>query len=192
MTRRVYRLIGYAIRSTLAAACVMGGYGCQKSVEDSDATIDKPPISEKDPKADRPLVQFPQHLQTNEPSLNQFIVSALQTCATGDYDAFRQLFGSSFKPPGPADFERIWYQVQSVEVISVHAGQEEPPEYYVHATVKLRIPDRRDREKRDVVVAVVREADEWRMAQAPKEAIHKVLVVDSQPATESSPSGDVP
>jgi hypothetical protein len=159
----------------------MGGCECQRSA-DEDVSIEVPKITDKDPNANRPLVYFPSRCQTEDITLNKFIEQALVVCAQGDYDGFRQLFGTSFTPPSKTDFERIWYNVVNVEVVSTHPGKQEPPEYYVHAVVRLREPDRRNRSQRDAVVAIFKEADEWRMAPPSKEFVRKVLMADSQPA----------
>ena len=160
---------------------VIGGCECQRSAE-KETNLEPPPIIEKDPNADRPMVNFPGQCRTKDAVLNKFIEQAVTICAQGDYEGFRQLFSTSFSPPSKAEFERIWYEVQSVDIVSTHPGKEDPPEYYVHATVRLRKPDSHGRKQREAVVAVFKEADEWRMAPPAKEFVRKVLMADSQPA----------
>ena len=137
----------------LSVGGVIGGCACQRSTEE-DTNIDPPSISKKDPKADRPLVNFPGSCRTEDAALNKFIEQAVTICAQGDYEGFRQLFSTSFSPPSKAEFERVWYSVQSVDIVSIHTGNEDPPDYYVHAVVRLREADRHGRKQRDAVVAV--------------------------------------
>lgn len=181
--RRFRQPLTWVALAALTAFGSIGGCRCQGSV-DENTSIDARPLGEEDPEAPRPTVHFPSYCRMQDPALNKFIEAALETCATGDYDKFRLLFGTEFTPPAASDFERIWKGVQSVEIISVRAGPQEPPEYYVHAMVRLRKPDRRERDKRDAVVAVFKEGTEWRMAPPPKEIIHQIMIADSQPATQ--------
>jgi hypothetical protein len=86
-------------------------------------------------------------------------------------------------PPSHDDFKRIWAGVGEVAVVSVHRTKEEPPQYFVHAIVKLRQEDSLKRTKRDIVVRVYKELEEWRISGAPKEIQRKILIADSQPAS---------
>jgi hypothetical protein len=160
---------------------IIGGCECKKGVEET-ATIDMPSISQENPSADRPVVQVPSHCKTKDPVLNQFIQTTLKSCAEGDYDSFRQACSTSFTPPSYDDFKRLWHGVEGITVVSVYQTPEESPKYFVHATVHLRKPDSRERDKREAVVVIFKEAGDWRMAPPPKEIARKVLLADSQPA----------
>jgi hypothetical protein len=169
----------------LTVGGVIGGCECQRSTEE-DTNLERPPLAKSDPKASPPKVNFPSHCRTEDTVLNQFIEQAMTICAKGDYEGFRQLFSTSFAPPGRAEFDRVWYEVESVDIVSTHLGKPDPPEYYVHAVVQLRQADRRGRKQRDVVVAIFKEANEWRMAPPSKDYVRRVMLADSQPAQADS------
>lgn len=162
-----------------------GTPGCDRTEEEIDTNLGPAPLIDR-PNAVPPTVQFPPQLQTSDPTLNLFIENALDVCARGDYAGFRLLFASTYTPPIESDFQRIWAGVKSVQIVSVHADPKERDQYYVHAVVQLRAPDARQRTKRDAIVAVQREGGEWRLSPPPKEVVHKILVIDSRPADETS------
>src|SRR5205814_8947672 len=141
------------------------------SSQDEDNSIDQPPLSSSDPAAKRPVVYFPSDIRAkiDDISLNKFVEDTLTICASGDYDRFRQLFGPSYTPPDKSDFDKIWYNVKNVQVVSVHADAKEPPDYYVHAWVDLRQPDAHHRTRRDAIVAVVKQEGRWRLFRAPND-----------------------
>jgi len=182
-------------RIALAAGLIAAGsFSCQKeAATDDEGIIDYKPIAEQDPDADQPMVEFPAATLTDDASLNQFISDALKICAIGDYDKFRQLFASTHRPPEQDDFKRIWHGVQGVFIQSVHGpvtDRDGQVSWYVHALVRLRKPDSRNRNKRDAVVAVFKEEGEWRMGAAPQGAVRKILAASTQPegAATSRPS----
>jgi hypothetical protein len=159
----------------LLAGCKGDGAGTD------EGSIDQPSLRVLNPDAAAPTVIFPHRLKTDDVTLNEFIHHALEVCAEGDYDKFRELFGTAYRPPGKEQFERVWQGVREVAVVGVYPDRQEPPEYYVHAVVELRKPDRRERTQRDVVVWIFREADEWRMGAAPGEITNRILVASTQP-----------
>jgi hypothetical protein len=169
----------------LLGASGLVALACHKGNETAeDVSMDLPPLAQSTG-TKGPDVHYPDSLKakTPNPELNTFIEEALQICSKGDYDRFRQLFGSNYTPTPRENFERIWKDVQSVEVISVHPDGKEPPNNYaVHVVVQLRKPDNRQKTRRDAVLAVFRENDRWRMGPTSREIWHKVLIADSQPA----------
>ena len=172
----------------------MGGCECGEDVlVKTGGRIDRETIAEKDPQAPRPGVVFPKKALTDDTTLNEFITKALEVCHRGDYDGFRQLFGTAYRPPDQRSFERVWAGVRDITVASIRGpGRETPPEYYAHAVVRLRQPDRKDRQKRDVVVKVFREAGDWRLGEAPKEIVRKILIASSRPADDVSTPEEPP
>lgn len=155
--------------------------GCRGS-EQNEAGLDFEDMVEVQPNAVPPRVHFPAECQQADPSVNEFVSDVLDTCQRGNYDKFCNLFGINEVPPSHDNFQRIWGGVSEVAVRSIHAGPQDPPQYFVHAVVKLRKPDAQKRLQRDVVVRVYKELNEWRISGASKEIIRKVLVADSQPA----------
>ena len=159
--------------------------GCHKSNQQDDNSIDQPPLAQIEPEAKKPTVYFPRGFLTPDIKLNKYIEDALSICASGDYDGFRQLFGPSYSPPNKSDFDKIWHNVKSVQIASIHPDRrKDPPDYYVHAWVDLRQPDAHHRTRRDAIVAVKKDEGQWRLFQAPNDFVHRILVADSQPGEE--------
>jgi hypothetical protein len=176
---------------SIMAAISAGLAGCDRGgdAKTDEGSIDYQPLSQVYPSADEPMVEF--HCLTEDASLNQFINNALKACAEGDYDKFRLIFATSQRPPERDSFGRIWQGVQGVYVQSVHGpypNKENQPTYYVHAMVRLRKPDSKDRTKRDAVVAIFKEGNEWRLGDAPPGAKRKILAASTQPAAASRPA----
>jgi hypothetical protein len=161
--------------------------GCKRPAgNDSDDGIHKTPIIYKDPNAEAPNVIFPEQFKTEDVALNEFIRKALESCKTGDYDKFRQLFGVASDPPAGAQFDRVWKGVKEIRVAGMYQGPQRPPEYYVHVVVQLRQPDRHERTERQAVIVVFQEGGEWRLAPAPSEIQGQILYADTQPASGPS------
>lgn len=179
---RLWRTVSGLIVSGLMVAGSMGGCQCGRDVGVGDEErLARDTIVEKNPQADRPNVNFPPALMTEDVSVNKFIQQALDVCYKGDYDGFRQLFSTSYKPTGQDDFERVWHGVRSIEVVRVEKHpRKDPPEYYVHAEVQLRKPDHQGRKRRDVVVMVVDESGEWRLGIAPAEIAKAMIAVENK------------
>lgn len=162
--------------------------GCRGQGEEAQANIDVPPLAVQDPDAETPRVHFPPDCQQDDKALNAFIAEALKICQEGNYDAFCAMLGTREVPPSLDDFHRIWRGVGDIAVISVRSDGQESPEYYIHALVRLREQDRKGRQERDLVIRAYREADQWRLSGVTKEIAQKVLVADSQPASETRPA----
>ena len=171
----------------MVAAVAIGstqGCRCGRDVNAvDDAVLDPPPLAEVDQAAPRPAIHFSPHLRSKDASLNQFIEQSLTICSTGDYDGFRSLFGMAYSPTPQDTFERLWHNVQDLTVLGMYQGRVDPPEYYLHVSVRLRQQDRKGREKGEVVVAIFREAGQWRLGPASKEIAAQVLRVSTRPAS---------
>jgi len=175
------------LRMLWAAALVgflTGGCRCSRDAAvDDGPEINKKPIIEEEPEAPRPGVLFPSHLRQPDPTLNAFVEQVLTICYQGDYDAFRQLFGTSYQPTGEVEFRRVWHGVRSVEVIRIQAGPQKEPHYYLLAKVQLRAPDRRGRRERSVPVMVYKEGGQWRVGPPPQGVIDELRALETQPAS---------
>ena len=167
----------------------MGGCECQRDVMvDDGPQIERPTMAEIDPHAERPYTQFSSDLRTDDVSLNKFVERALKICEEGDYDAFRQLFGTTYTPTEQKAFERVWHNVRDIRVGSLNFGKNDSNVYYLHAMVRLRKPDRKKRQERDIVVTIFKEAGDWHLGPAPKEVVEKVLEINQQTDSEQRPS----
>ena len=193
----------------LVALCVAGSSGCKRQGNtDADDQIHQPPITAANPKAESPEVIFPEPFKTDDVTVNEFIRKALETCRTGDYDTFRQLFGVTIQPPSDNQFVHVWQAVKEIRVADKvlsrqelaailaakqgkklptagepSGGRREPSEYYVHVVVQLRRPDRRERTERQAVVSVFKEDEKWHMAPAASEIQGLILYPNTQPAS---------
>ena len=119
------------------------------------------------PESREALVDFPKSLQPDDDSVTAFIHRAIETCVTGDYDAFRRLW-SAREDPLPSDaFERGWRSVQWVRILDVQKFRrkvEDDIVYGVHARIELdeSVP----KPQRERVLLIVQEAGQWRLAPA--------------------------
>lgn len=166
------------------AGCLVGGCRCSRDVAvDEGPEIDKKPIIEEDPDAPRPQIVFPADVRLEDPTLNAFIERVLQICYAGDYDGFRQLFGTAYQPTTESDFRRVWHGVKRIEVMRIYMGPGKEPRYFVLAKVHLREPDNKGREERDIRVMVFKEGSDWRVGPPPQEAIERLRALESQPAS---------
>ena len=167
------------------ASCVVGGCRCSRDDSDaSDAQIDRQTLVEEAPHAPRPHVIFPAGVHGGDASLNAFVEHVLQVCQMGDYDAFRQLFGSIYEPTSLANFRRIWPQVKEIEIQRIHAGEGDPPAVYVvEAQARLRQEDRKGRKEVNLPIMIFREGDHWRLGPVPKEFRDRVGLTSTAPST---------
>jgi hypothetical protein len=180
------RILPALAGTLLTALASVGGCECEKSTSE-EVTLDDEAriVTQSDPDAARPETYFPSRLRTDDESLNQFIDHALKVSHEGAYDDFRVLFGTAYNPPSYDDFAKVWHGIREIRIVSIHPfrrNPRDPQTYLVHVEVTLRAPDSRDRTRRDTVVEIFREAGEWRLGAPPKEAIARVLAIDSQPA----------
>ncbi len=169
--------------AAMLGACVLGGCRCSRDTPAPDgAQIDRPALVEQTPDAPRPAVLFPAKVHEGDASLNEFIGRVLQVCQLGDYDAFRQLFGSMYEPTSFANFRRIWPQVKEIEVQRIHAGPGDPPEVYVvEAQARLRQADRKGREAVNLPIMIFQESGHWRLGPVPRELRDRMGVAATAP-----------
>jgi hypothetical protein len=187
-TSRIHKLIWVG----LAAAGITGGCKCGGGGSADTATINTPTILETDPEARAPEVVFPDRLRPEDRELNGFIDKAIQVCARGDYDEFRELFSVSYAPPGRSEFTNIWHAISRLEVQHVITGPADSDQYYLLIGVERRVPDRQDRTHREVAVMVFREGGEWRIGAPPKEVRRRIEALSSRPAGDAADgSGDI-
>ncbi len=175
-----------SIRLLLAAFCVagiLGGCKCGRDVAAPDeVSIDQPALSDQNPNVPQPEIHFPHELKTDDPTLNQFVLKILDICNKGDYDGYRQLFGTAYTPTPKTNFEHVWQQVRMIRVVRIEKHpRRDPPEYYLHARIILRQPDRQNRTERNVIIMMFKEDGEWRLGSAPKEVSRVIMAADSQP-----------
>ncbi len=139
---------------------------------------------------------FPESAFVADQSVNDIVLAATQACLDGDYERFRSYWSATAEPVTRDQFERGWKHAELIEIHKIQ-GLREPireavPEgdesgkggvsadkqryrvfYYVHASITLAsgVPD----PHRQIVLRVVDEAGVWRLAQAPKALVTRVL-----------------
>ena len=130
---------------------------------------------------------FPPSLEVGDATVNDFVRTAIEACASADYDRFRALWGATEEPFTREQFERGW---QTARRIEVHALQpmRHPKDggilYCIHASVELA-PQVRE-PNRDVVLLIVKRGGQWRLARAPDSVRKRVL---NEGSTGSDPQG---
>lgn len=151
--------------------------------------------------ADMGPIEFPDRLRVEDPSVNEFILKAIQTCVSGDYEAFRLLWTARQDPLSEQEFKRGWAAVEKVRIENIRPFR--TPEgdivYAARARVELD-PAEVPEPVRDIVLLLVRESEQWRLAPAPpsvREELKKFIASesDTQPAGETSttqPDGQAP
>jgi len=178
----------YGLWAALLVGGTIGGCKCSRDVAvEPDRQIDRPSIVQLDPDAPRPDVDFPPELHLDDPSFNRFVVHALEVCRQGDYDGFRQLFGTAYEPTTHDNFRKVWGNVKSIQVRRVVKGPQETPHYYLYGRIRLREPDRKGQDRRDIWVMVFRETDQWRLGAPSQDIVDRLRMLETSPATEANP-----
>ena len=168
----------------LAVSAAVGLGGCER---ESGQPAEPPP------KADESPIDFPPAVQSDDPTVNQFVRQITETCVRGDYEEFRLLWSVREDPFPRQEFERGWKALEKVRVLAVQKRKtlEGQDLYYIHTRVEL--DDSVPEPARDVVLLIVRENDRWRLAKAPAHLRKKVLGVGEQGSTgENSPNDGAP
>jgi hypothetical protein len=161
-----------ALRVIFFAVLLTGG--CKEdSVKDS-----APPVQLAAQPAAAELI-FPEGLRVGDESVNQFVRTALTQCASGNYEAFRALWSAKRDPISRSEFEEGWHAVHRVEVRGLQkaileADAKEGHQETVYALlVEVQLnPEARVGQRaplREIVLMLVREHDQWRLAPAPKD-----------------------
>jgi len=149
------------------------------------------------------MLLFPDELRVADASVNDFVARAMETCAAGDYEAFRLLWTARDDPLPRDEFEQGWKAVQKIRLRALEkvrlapdpdAGRIEAQEVYAaYAQVELdpSLQPNRPEPHREVILMMVREQDGWRLASAPKamrEWIRKRHADGPTGAADTSPS----
>ncbi len=142
----------------------------------------------------REVLIFPVEMHVEDESLNQFVIEAMQTCVTGEYDAFRLIWSAREEPMARGEFDKGWKAIEEIRVLALEKVRLAPdknqisqtPElvYALYANVKLNadLIATQQKPERDAISMIVREQGKWRMAKAPKKMRHwlKTLVAPAK------------
>ncbi len=170
MTLPSHTLVSCSL-ATLPFAVVLAPGGCERSrptpVQNTSEPAQAPP--ERSPA----VLVFPDEVHTDDPQVNELVSRALDVTAGQDYEEFRLLWAADDEPFARDQFERGW---QSLKRISVDLIQKmrDPRDnvvfYALYARAELdpqEIPPDEEA-KRDIVLVIRRENDQWRLAHAPE------------------------
>ncbi len=192
----------------LAAVLVVGGLvagiaiiagpsgGERKGASGGDASEDggfNSPISSYDTR-DRPALDFPLHIRSEDDVINRFIEDFYRCCYFGEYEKFRMMTSSRVTAMAPERFRRAQTVVETIQIDAIdkipEATDVPPPIYLVQLRVHFRPTVRRlDRMKRAAIL-IFKEAGRWVMAPAPKslrEDLDYLFEQEEAPLQEGAP-----
>lgn len=154
------------------------GGGCRRAAEEDAATGGSGPDASEVKRAD--VLVFPEEAHVADAAVNDFVARAMSVCGRGDYDSFRLLWSVREEPLPRDEFEEGWHAVETIKVRGLEKARfarENTPSatetdivYVILAEVRLDPTHRAGRRepKREVVLMLVRENEEWHLARPPK------------------------
>ena len=188
ITKRLALLILLCVVST--------GPGCRRKEEAAKSEPVPAPAARPQPVE---VLVFPDELRVEDDSVNVFLEQAMTVCTKGDYHAFRLLWSAREEPLPQDEFEEGWQAVREIRIrvlekvlLAPESGFEagiDRTVYAVYADVHLdpehtagrREPDR------EVVLMLVQEHDDWRLAEAPRSV--RTWVKEKASASSAPDSG---
>ena len=129
------------------------------------------------------LLVFPDEVRVEDASLNDFLERAMADCAGGDYEKFRLLWSVRQEPLPRDEFEQGWQAVEEIRIRALKKvmlapdpehGLDKSEEVYVILADVALDPTHPVAQRsatgghREVVLMIIREHDQWRLARAPK------------------------
>lgn len=175
--------------------------GCEPSQRGSNGVEPTPSASPADVPSQ---VDFPASLRVADESVNKAIDRAIEACFSGDYEAFRLLWSIRQNPPFTE--QEFRFALKGGARVTVNRLQKfRTPEreviYAVAGRVELFQPDIPN-PVRDVILLLVKESGQWRLAVAPgyvRKALENMdrsenadeetdLAVTPQPAASDTPA----
>lgn len=155
------------------------------------SACEKPAPLENIPAPAPELIVFPPHLRVDDPAVNEFVEHTMQTCVSGDYEAFRLLWSAKSEPMGRRDFERGWQAVRQIRLDALvpFRSSADPGatgiRYYIEASVEL--DPAADPPTRNVQLVAVNEESQWRLAKPSKTQLDKIAQAVAHPDGNASP-----
>ncbi len=146
---------------TAAVLGIVAAGGCRREETAPPAGGGAPPPAPE-------LLIFPPELRAEDERVNQFLVTVLDTCASGDYEAFRMLWSASDDPFPREQFHRAWRSVRQVTVLGLRAVRDADTGqigYAAWARVELDPAVREP--QREVRILLKQEEGQWRLTHPP-------------------------
>lgn len=185
--------LGFVVLMTSVAALC----SCDRDKPPTGTKGDSKPVAPVPPKN---ILEFPAELRVQDNAINGMVEKAMSACASGDYNLFRGLWSVREEPISKEEFDEGWKAVREIRIralqkIRIDLGtnndnRSTEPGGDVHYVVLASVvfdPSLKATQKepeREVVLLVIPEQGEWRVARAPKsirEWIHQQL--STKPAT---------
>jgi hypothetical protein len=120
------------------------------------------------------VLVFPREVQVADPAVNAFLAGAMRTCTSGEYEPFRLLWSADTDPLPRERFENHWRAVEKIHILALEKDPHGQEAYAVYADLFFdpdQLPARHelhDHPQRPIVLLIVREHDQWRLAKASK------------------------
>lgn len=177
---------------------LMGVQSCRRSESQVGNESDRPP----EPPTPKSVLVFPEAIKVADDSVNRSLHHAMTVSMSGDYNAFRLLWSAREDPLPRDEFEKGFGAVKEIRIEALekvmlaggahNAGAQNSAGeavYAAYATIRLDPAKNlgQPEPERRVVLMLVHEHGDWRLARAPKELRvwlkDKVKVAPSEPAT---------
>lgn len=177
LTRAVLRMDTYVLLGMTLLVSFIPACSKSSTNESSSDSLGTPVAQEEE------LLVFPEELYVTDISVNLFVIEAMKACASGNYDAFRVLWSVKQDPLTREEFSQGWQAAEKIRVRALErvmfADQTptEMPEvtkgelvFVMLADVQLdpSHPAGQRKPKREAVLMILKEQDQWRLARAPK------------------------
>lgn len=177
----------------IALAMLAGVQSCRRTDKPAGNETDRPP----EPPTPKSVLVFPEALKVADDSVNRALHHAMTVSMSGDYDAFRLLWTAREDPLPRDEFEKGFgaveeIRIEALEKVMLAGGAQNTggeAVYAAYATIRLDPAENlgQSEPERQVVLMLVHEHDNWRLARAPKTMRawlkEKVQVALSEPAT---------
>ena len=126
------------------------------------------------------VLVFPENLRVDDTSVNTFVNQAMTVCSSRDYDAFRLLWSAREDPLSRDEFEAGWQAVKEIRIraldrvkLDLSSDEDDTSPQTVYALLAEVALDpthqaAQKKPRREVVLMIVKEHEEWRLAKTPK------------------------
>jgi hypothetical protein len=133
--------------------------------------------------AEPKLLEFPPELRAEDPAVNGFITEVIETCAAGDYEAFRMLW-SAHDDPFPRDqFYQAWRLVRRVRILALRAFRDADGGRLMYAArARVELEPTVEEPQRTVTILITKEDGRWRLTRPPASLPEGLLEPDASPS----------
>lgn len=116
------------------------------------------------------ILDFPAELHADDQAVNAFLRRVIETCASGDYDAFRLLWSARDDPFPRDQFHRAWQSVQKVRIVALRPFREpQTGELLYAARAHVELDPSVREPQRDVTILLIRERGRWQLTTPPRD-----------------------